>query len=648
MEIDDEKIADDLFDKVSPDNKNAFHELEKLAEDGNPRAMSNLAEVYLNGLGVVESSYEKAVELFQKAAALDEVYALFRLGELCRDAKYGFKQDGHIAAEYFIRAAENAMPNSAAKDLRLAAEIYHYGKGGVVPDGFKAVELYKRLDEIESLDEIKSCKALFRIAEIYTEGCGSLKPDGLKAVEYLNKAAERGDDWSAFYELTNLYREGRAGIKVDGHKVIEYLVKNDKWTEIALIYLDGKYGIKVNGYKAIEYFLKKFEHKEKRTFDEIAETYLKNRYDYEFNDAGNYFYDMKAIGGVNEFKEIAEIYCYGKGGVKPDSKKALEYFLKASEGIDNAIEFTKNFMELNSDVKKKSPVVLKRFFQWSKNASENIHEQIAKIENNANFPTDELKKFEHLTETSDEDRKWAFYNLAKIYLEGKYGIEPDATKAIEYFTKINDWHSIAKIYLEGKGGIPVDGNKAIDYFNISSDFKEIAEIYLYGKAGVEPNPQKAIEYFLKYKAASRCTQSFDDEIDESYIFSANERRADAFRNIAEIYFKLNDGRKALEYFLKADELGDSYSDSGIERLYHEGKGNLKPDGVKLIEYLTNQLEQGKYSAKRILYKIAAVYETGCGSLLPNRQKALEFYRKSAESGYSFAKERLAELTGSDE
>lgn len=67
MEIYDEKIADDLLDKVSPDNKNAFHELEKLAADGNARAMSNLAEVYLNGLGVVESSYAKGRGIIPKS-----------------------------------------------------------------------------------------------------------------------------------------------------------------------------------------------------------------------------------------------------------------------------------------------------------------------------------------------------------------------------------------------------------------------------------------------------------------------------------------------------------------------------------------------------------------------------------------------------
>ena len=164
MENDDEKIADELFDKVSHGDQNAFHELEKLAEAGNARAMSNMAQIYIKGFGLVESSYEKAVNLLKKAAALDEVYALFRLGEFYRDAKYGFKQDGQKAAEYFIRAAGYATPNGAAEGLRLAAEIYHYGKGGVAPNGVKAIELYEKLDEIEALDEIKSCKALFRIA----------------------------------------------------------------------------------------------------------------------------------------------------------------------------------------------------------------------------------------------------------------------------------------------------------------------------------------------------------------------------------------------------------------------------------------------------------------------------------------------------
>lgn len=104
----------------------------------------------------------------------------------------------------------------------------------------------------------------------------------------------------------------------------------------------------------------------------------------------------------------------------------------------------------------------------------------------------------------------------------------------------------------------------------------------------------------------------------------------------------------MEYFLKAYELGDLCSGDKIEQIYREGKGNLKPDGVKLVEFLTKKLERNEYSVGNIFYNIAKIYETGCGSLLPDWPRAIEFHRKSAALGYSFAKERLAKLTGSDE
>ena len=103
-------MTDKIFAKARRGDKVAFQELNRLAENGNARAMSNLAQIYLKGLCGVKSSYKRAVELFERAAALDEIYALYRLGEFHRDAKCGFAQDGHRAAEYFIRAAEQADP----------------------------------------------------------------------------------------------------------------------------------------------------------------------------------------------------------------------------------------------------------------------------------------------------------------------------------------------------------------------------------------------------------------------------------------------------------------------------------------------------------------------------------------------------------
>lgn len=488
METYRKKISNELLEKTRRGDKKSFHELEQLAEDGNAQAISNLAQIYLTGFGVVESSYKKALELFRKAAALDDIYSLVRLGEFYRDAKYGLEQNGYKAAEYFIKAAEHADPLGVAKCLNLAAEIYRYGKG-VIPDGKKAVELYKKLEQLESRGKARprlpGDEALFKLAEIYTTGCANLKPDAQKAIECLTKA--HGD-----YELAEFYRKGKAGIKPDGYKVIEHLARLGDLKGIAEIYLNGEAGVQPNGYKAIEYLTKELARDKGKTLDELAEHYFKSDSD-EHNDAVEYFSDSKEICNVDTFQEIAKIYLHGKGGVQPDVHKSLKYFSQAAEAIDHIINFTKNFAENHSDVKKKRQGFLRRVFHWLERTAKNISEQLA-----------------------------------------------------------------------------------------------------------------------------------------------------------EIYYSLNDGKNALKYFLKADEFNDEFSFIPVAKIYREGIGNLKPDGVKLVEYLTKKLEQDKFFAENILYDIAQAYEEGCGSLEPNMQKAIEFYKKSAALGNDDAVKKLVALTGTNE
>lgn len=424
--------------------------------------------------------------------------------------------------------------------------------------------------------------------------------------------------------MAEFYREGKAGLKPDGYKVIEHLSELPfrHMKTIAEIYRDGKYNVKADGYKAIEYFIKKSElETEVNTLEEL-EIYFITDLDYdEYNDAEGYCSEAKEICNVDVFQEIAKIYLEGKGGVQPDGYKALEYFSKAAEGINYIINFTKKSIEDNSEIKKEQPGFLNLVFRWLGRINKNISEQIA-----------------------------------EIYSEGKAGVQPDGQNAIEYLLKAieaerdnpgedsrsnnisNIYNKIATIYLEGCGNVQTDGYKAIEYFEKSSNFEQIAKIYRYGKACVKPDPQKAIDYFLKYEAA-KCRSS-DDEMSDFDIFLDNSMRANAFRNIAEIYYSLNDGQKALEYFLKADEFDDEWAYMDVAKIYREGKGNLKPDGVKLIEYLTKKSEQSESPDDIILYEIAKAYEEGCGSLEPNTQKALEFYIKSTARGNDSAMEEL--------
>lgn len=169
----------------------------------------------------------------------------------------------------------------------------------------------------------------------------------------------------------------------------------------------------------------------------------------------------------------------------------------------------------------------------------------------------------------------------------------------------------------------------------------LAEVYLKGLGGFENSYKKALEYFLKYEAANCRHQNPSHEMSEVDIFLDNLTRAEVFRKVAEIYYSFNDGQKALEYFLKADECGDEWAYISVASIYRGGKGNLKPDGVKLVEYLTKKFEQNEPPDDLILYEIAKAYEEGCGSLEPNMQKAIEFYRKAAALGNDDAEKKLA-------
>lgn len=606
---------------------------------------------------------------------------------------------------------------------------------------------------------------------------------------------------------------------VDGKINNELLenVRQDNWKRIAEIYRDGKEGIRPDGYKAIEYFLKEVERYKGKTLDEIADRYIKNGCDHYFNDSGEYWSDLKEIGNIDIFQEIAKIYLEGRGGVRSDGQAALKYLFEAATKLDDAISFTKNFIEQNSDLKQKRQKVFSRIFRWSERCNSNIYQQIAEIyfygkagvapdgdkaityfikseregnrfvksgnwnkigkiyrdglggvaqdgtkaieffskaeewdsvaeiyldglggvpqngckaieyfskslerffskadvlekiadiylEGKAGIQADGNKVIEYLekiieyyTESNDEEpqqciaqtqiklakiylqglggiqsdgykaiehfakvlgknQSWALEEIAEIYLEGKAGVQSDGQIALEYLFKAVDneqknpdgyisvtYSKIAWIYLEGKAGVEPDGYKAIEFFDKGLDFEKVAEIYRDGKAGVQPNPQKAIEYFLKYEAANRPRYKSSAKMDDIDIFLYNSLCALTFRNIAQIYFTLDDGEKALEYFLKADEFGDEWSFVYVAKIYREGKGNLKPDGVKLMEYLTKKLEKDESSAESILYDIAEIYEEGCGLLEPNRQKALEFYKKAAALGNNYAVAKLAAL-----
>ena len=198
-------------------------------------------------------------------------------------------------------------------------------------------------------------------------------------------------------------------------------------------------------------------------------------------------------------------------------------------------------------------------------------------------------------------------------------------------------------------------------------FRDIARSFLHDDEDFPPDWAKTLEYFFKAEAAVDTAVAFTKnflernlDVDPKFFYHTlrwgNRFKKMIYLQVAEIYDIGGNGvqadaQKALDYFRKVDEYGDfgyEWIFFRIVKTYREGKGNVKPDGYKLIEYLMQKLEQENDFAKDfpeiILFHIAKTYEEGCGALQADMSKVLEFYREAAALGSDDAKAKLAGLT----
>jgi len=296
------------------------------------------------------------------------------------------------------------QPLGKQNGYKLAAEIYREDKG-VKADGYKAIELYAQLDNLDDKE------AAMNIAKLYENGCGRLKANGYKALEIYDDVIRQGKYWAKIHRdfgikspKFEIYKEAlnnaaqiclnnNAGVRPDGLKAIEYLSalaeNNDMYAirEIATIYLYGKAGVEPNGEKAIEYLAK------------LAE-----------ND------DMEAV------KEIAEIYRDGQAGIEPDGEKAIEYFIQIIQRDEPNDPFASPSDALNA---------IAQIYRYGKGGvAQDGHKAIeyySKLVEN--------KDFSRFVSCKPDD---AFLEMGRIFEEGCGAVAPDTKKALDFYQKSAD------------------------------------------------------------------------------------------------------------------------------------------------------------------------------------------------------------------
>jgi TPR repeat protein len=181
--------------------KGAFDEWNEAAQQGDADAQYNLGCLYVRGEGVAQNR-TRAVELFQRAAAQDELDAtawLFTanpITDASRKAFFSkkFKSSGRFHLTFVAQRSDGqAMRWQCATDEKNGGEIefkigfmYENGGMGLPQDDKQAVEWYRRASERNVAD------AQTKLAYLYAAGRGVEKNE-IEAARLLRRAAERGN-----------------------------------------------------------------------------------------------------------------------------------------------------------------------------------------------------------------------------------------------------------------------------------------------------------------------------------------------------------------------------------------------------------------------------------------------------------------------
>ena len=214
----------------------------KLAEKGDVKAQSELAEAYLKGKGV-KRSFQDAALWLEKVAETGDAQAQYQLAHLHLDGK-GMPKSEEKGAEWLAKAAENGN-QKAEQELALC---YRDGRG-------VAQSTEKYYAWIEKNADNEKAETLLDLAKAYYAGDGVTK-DVNKAKFWAEKAAKKGSKDADFLLATWVYETNPSN--PDGiQRLMQVAEKGDAEAQamIGESYLNGK-GLEQSESKAIEWFEK--------------------------------------------------------------------------------------------------------------------------------------------------------------------------------------------------------------------------------------------------------------------------------------------------------------------------------------------------------------------------------------------------------
>ncbi|OBU11258.1 SEL1-like repeat protein [Morganella psychrotolerans] len=438
---------------------NAIAELNLLAKERDPHALSTLGFIYEHGINTPKDVL-KAIDYYQQACDLGGDYG-------CGNAWYfyqygiGVEKNKTKAQQFVEKVNKEGIDVNNANDLsitlfdakseaetdkKIRYQLIDYISRYLTSGDQSTQDMLTRIG-FSKQDTLHLAKLwasdgdgelLFKVGHFYNFGYSSLAPEekDLEALKWFRKAADKGEPASQNI-LGQLYEKGDWGIHQDPAKAMEWYSKaaesgdNNAILKLATIYYEGEI-IEVNYPKALQLFNQSSDYSRRE-----AEKYLSLMY-------------------------------YNGNGVKVDCQKSANLYENSTSGFSETLTRTKYIQLCESDKKRRNEfssdlpkLTIKRISTFSGNSDSGVEcELYFGVESNNRIPVENLRVGLKIT-TKDRDSEGLFEQIQVV-----------AFKPFGFNSLYEHDSDGKKIEYEGSRLVPIYDKKGCDYsmsqFNIES------------------------------------------------------------------------------------------------------------------------------------------------------------------------------------
>ena len=651
------------------------------AQMGESEAATHLGDLYFYGHGV-DTDYEQSYYWFAKAAQSNNAYAQYSIAFMYIKGQFVEKDDTQVI-KWMKLAAENGY-TEAQKNM---GEYYYYGSFGCRRDIKKAIKWY----EMGAKSNEPTC--VFTLGLIYEEGDGVQK-NILKAADWYQKGVQAGIP-SCLYNLGKLIiNKEISGEEEKGFNLIQQAAESGysfAQNYMGRAYRFGWY-VNANPVRATNWFTKAAEQNMPDAMCNLGDMYSYEdglTIDYE---KAFYWYEKAAeTKHSRALTELGDMYYAGKG-VRQDYQKAMEYYQKAcDEGYPYAF-YSLGFMYWKGqgtlpDKEKAQEYLSQAAAMGNESAFQLLnrmdHEseeekdidpfaRQAYLEAQQALADKETEKYINLlSQSANLGYVQALNDLGDLYFNGELAPK-HMGKAYEYFLKASQngsgygSYSCGFILMKGSSDIPRDIEKGLSMFrlaveqNYKAATRDLARYYY--SLETEEDNRKALDYYLQYIEYN--PKDTDTLLHIGLIYESGlgvplnidlarryyERAAEqdetgmAYNFLGGTY--MNDEetesneRKAVHYFQKAIELGNTNAMFRISYYLHNGKGGLQVDIPREIELLTEASKRGNHQAT---YRLGLLFEDNESGMAQNLELSVKYFQLAADNGILAAINKMGEL-----